>query len=104
MSVRHPIADMRAAMAGRRFGPRTDIETVAGRNVKAHWHNSGLEVSCCCKSTPNGALVMPKAQKQSSFDVMGLLTQHNTRWTSSNYQEDQIVYAQGDPADSVFYI
>jgi CRP/FNR family cyclic AMP-dependent transcriptional regulator len=74
------------------------------RNVKAHWHNSGLEVSCCCKSTPNGALVMPKPRKHSSFDVMGLLTQHNTRWTSSNYQEDQIVYAQGDPADSVFYI
>jgi CRP-like cAMP-binding protein len=39
-----------------------------------------------------------------SFDVMGLLTQHNTRWTLSKYQEKQIVYAQGDPADSVFYI
>ena len=47
---------------------------------------------------------MPKARKHSSFDVMGLLTQHNTRWTLSNYQENQIVYAQGDPADSVFYI
>jgi CRP/FNR family transcriptional regulator, cyclic AMP receptor protein len=35
---------------------------------------------------------------------MGLLTQHNTRWTLSNYRENQIVYAQGDPADSVFYI
>jgi len=39
-----------------------------------------------------------------SFDVMGLLTQHNTRWTVSNYRENQIIYAQGDPADSVFYI
>src|ERR1700681_3403978 len=38
------------------------------------------------------------------FDVMGLLTQHNTRWTASKDQENQIVYAQGDPADSVFYI
>jgi CRP/FNR family transcriptional regulator, cyclic AMP receptor protein len=38
------------------------------------------------------------------FDVMGLLTQHNTRWTLSKYQENQIVYTQGDPADSVFYI
>jgi CRP-like cAMP-binding protein len=47
---------------------------------------------------------MATARKHSSFEVMGLLTQHNTRWTSSNYQEDQIVYAQGDPADSVFYI
>jgi CRP/FNR family transcriptional regulator, cyclic AMP receptor protein len=35
---------------------------------------------------------------------MGLLTQHNTRWTLSNYRENQIVYAQGDPADSVFFI
>ena len=47
---------------------------------------------------------MPKARKHSSFDVMGLLTQHNTRRTLSDYQENQIVYAQGDPADSVFYI
>jgi CRP-like cAMP-binding protein len=39
-----------------------------------------------------------------SFDVMGLLTQHNTRWTVSKYQENQIVYTQGDQADSVFYI
>jgi CRP-like cAMP-binding protein len=42
--------------------------------------------------------------KRSSFDVMGLLTQHNTRWTLSNYPENQIVYSQGDLADSVFYI
>ena len=43
-------------------------------------------------------------EKHPSFDVMGLLTSHNTRWTASKYQENQIVYAQGDPADSVFYI
>jgi CRP/FNR family transcriptional regulator, cyclic AMP receptor protein len=41
---------------------------------------------------------------KSPFDVKGLLSQHNTRWTLSKYQENQIVYAQGDPADSVFYI
>jgi CRP/FNR family cyclic AMP-dependent transcriptional regulator len=39
-----------------------------------------------------------------SFDVMGLLTQHNTRWNLSKYQENKIVYSQGDPADSVFYV
>jgi CRP/FNR family cyclic AMP-dependent transcriptional regulator len=39
-----------------------------------------------------------------SIDVMGLLTQHNTRWSLSKYNENQIVYAQGEPADSVFYI
>jgi CRP/FNR family cyclic AMP-dependent transcriptional regulator len=42
--------------------------------------------------------------KPPSFDVIGLLTQHNTRWTFSKYIENQIVFAQGDPADSVFYI
>jgi CRP-like cAMP-binding protein len=47
---------------------------------------------------------MRKDSKRDSFDVMGLLTQHNKRWTSSNYPENQIVYSQGDPADSVFYV
>jgi CRP-like cAMP-binding protein len=47
---------------------------------------------------------MQAGVKHSSLDVMGLLTQRNARWTSSNYQENQIVYTQGDPADSVFYI
>jgi CRP-like cAMP-binding protein len=42
--------------------------------------------------------------EHSSFDVMGLLTQHKTRWTLAKYEENQIVYSQGDPADSVFYI
>jgi CRP/FNR family transcriptional regulator, cyclic AMP receptor protein len=45
-----------------------------------------------------------KKSKAPSFDVMGLLTQHNARWTLSKYQENQIVYLQGDPADSVFYL
>jgi CRP-like cAMP-binding protein len=35
---------------------------------------------------------------------MGLLTQHNTRWTLTKYKENQIVYSQSDPADSVFYV
>jgi CRP-like cAMP-binding protein len=48
--------------------------------------------------------IMPKDAQRPTFDVMGLLTQHNTRWTLSNYQENQVVYSQGDPADSVFYI
>jgi CRP/FNR family transcriptional regulator, cyclic AMP receptor protein len=49
-------------------------------------------------------LVMKRHAKLPSFDVMGLLTQHNTRWTALKYKEGQTVYAQGDPADSVFYI
>src|SRR6202044_2473630 len=47
---------------------------------------------------------MQTPPKHLSFDVMGFLTQHNTRWTLSKYNENQILYTQGDPADSVFYI
>src|SRR6202050_1614922 len=46
---------------------------------------------------------MPSAMHH-SFDVMDLLTQHNTRWSLSKYQENQNVFSQGGPADSVFYI
>jgi CRP-like cAMP-binding protein len=48
--------------------------------------------------------IVQSEAKHPSFNVMGLLTQHNTRWTLSKYKENQTVYAQGDPADSVFYI
>jgi CRP/FNR family cyclic AMP-dependent transcriptional regulator len=47
---------------------------------------------------------MQKGAKHPTFDVMGLLTPHNTRWALSKYKENQIVYAQDDPADSVFYV
>jgi len=47
---------------------------------------------------------MPGSAEHSSFDVMGLLTQHNTRWALSKYEENKIIYSQGDPADSVFYV
>jgi CRP-like cAMP-binding protein len=47
---------------------------------------------------------MRKDAKHPSFDVMDLLTQHNTRWSLSKYKENRVVYAQGDPADSVLYI
>jgi CRP/FNR family transcriptional regulator, cyclic AMP receptor protein len=39
-----------------------------------------------------------------SFDVMSLLTHHETRHAVSTCQENQNVYSQRDPADSVFYI
>jgi CRP/FNR family cyclic AMP-dependent transcriptional regulator len=47
---------------------------------------------------------MQGSAEHPSFDVMDLLTRHNTRWTFSKYKENQIVYSQGDPADSVFYV
>ena len=43
-------------------------------------------------------------RKYPSFDVMEFLTRRSSGLTSSNYQANQIVYSQGDPADSVFYI
>jgi CRP/FNR family transcriptional regulator, cyclic AMP receptor protein len=45
-----------------------------------------------------------QANAKPSFDVMGLLTQYNRRWTETKFAENQILYSQGDPADSVFYI
>jgi len=38
---------------------------------------------------------MQKEIKRRIFDLMGLLTQHNTRWILSKYQDNEIVCAQG---------
>jgi CRP-like cAMP-binding protein len=38
------------------------------------------------------------------FDVMSVLTDQDTRCPIATYQEDQIIYSQGNPVDSVFYI
>ena len=62
------------------------------------------EYQCRGASVFSAAALATLSLVLSSFDVMGLLTHHNTRWTLSNYKENQIVYSQGDPADSVFYI
>jgi CRP-like cAMP-binding protein len=43
----------------------------------------------------------PKAQR---FNVIEFLTQHGLARNLSTYRENQIVYEQGEPADSVFYI
>lgn len=48
---------------------------------------------------------MPKqGTSGSSFDVVGFLTHQGPKRTLSNYKANQVLYAQGDPADSVFYI
>jgi CRP/FNR family transcriptional regulator, cyclic AMP receptor protein len=39
-----------------------------------------------------------------AFDPKAFLSKVNGGRTVSNYRENQIVYSQGDPADSVFYI
>ena len=49
-------------------------------------------------------LLMQEDPKHPSFDLMGFLTQHKTRWTLTKYKENQIVYPQGGLADSIFYI
>jgi CRP-like cAMP-binding protein len=47
---------------------------------------------------------MPARAKFPSFDVMGFLRQRIKGRGVSNYRANQIVYTQGDPADSVFYV
>jgi CRP/FNR family transcriptional regulator, cyclic AMP receptor protein len=47
---------------------------------------------------------VPEHAKFPQFDVMSVLADQNTRCNISTYQENQIVYSQGDPADCVFYI
>jgi CRP-like cAMP-binding protein len=42
--------------------------------------------------------------KHSSFDVMKFLARQAGRLSAAHYQPNQIVYSQGDPADSVFYL
>jgi CRP/FNR family transcriptional regulator, cyclic AMP receptor protein len=47
---------------------------------------------------------VPKETNLESFDVLGFLTQRSPRGTLSDYHVNQILYSQGEPADSVFYI
>jgi CRP/FNR family cyclic AMP-dependent transcriptional regulator len=47
---------------------------------------------------------MERIAKLAAFDVMAFLKEKNPGMPVATYRENQIVYAQGDPADSVFYI
>ena len=47
---------------------------------------------------------MPTRKKHSSFDVLGFLTQKGPVGSVVKYRANQTLYAQGDPADSVFYV
>jgi CRP-like cAMP-binding protein len=47
---------------------------------------------------------MGRGAKLPPFDLLSFLTQHHTPLTLSKYREHQIVYSQGDPDDSIFYI
>jgi CRP/FNR family transcriptional regulator, cyclic AMP receptor protein len=48
-------------------------------------------------------VAMERGSSLPSFDVFGFLTKLE-RLPPLNYQEDQTVYSQGDPAESVFYV
>src|ERR1700730_11957665 len=48
--------------------------------------------------------VMKSIAKLPDFDVMGFLKEKNAGMPVATYRENQVVYAQGDPANSVFYI
>lgn len=43
-------------------------------------------------------------QPNLSFDVIGFLTQRRQRRTTTKFKTNQIVFSQGDPADSIFYV
>jgi CRP-like cAMP-binding protein len=45
-----------------------------------------------------------KSKKKTAFDPKVFLSKVNGGHTVSNYRKNQVIYAQGDPADSVFYI
>jgi CRP-like cAMP-binding protein len=45
-----------------------------------------------------------KPKKKSPFDPKTFLSKMNGGQTVSDYRKNQIVFSQGDPADSVFYI
>ena len=47
---------------------------------------------------------MQTTAKHLSFDVMKFFNQHFKEGAVSNYRTNQVVYSQGDPADTVFYI
>jgi len=47
---------------------------------------------------------MQTTAKHLSFDVMKFFNQHSKESAFSNYRTNQVVYSQGDPADTVFYI
>lgn len=47
---------------------------------------------------------MKRKKKKLSFDPKAFLSKVNGGRTISDYRKNQIVYAQGNPADSVFYI
>ena len=47
---------------------------------------------------------MPVRAKPVTFDVMGFLRQRTSGRAVTNYRANEIIYAQGDPADSAFYI
>jgi CRP-like cAMP-binding protein len=47
---------------------------------------------------------MKAAKKKPPFDPKAFLTKVNGGRTQSKYRKDQIIYQQGDAADSVFYV
>jgi CRP-like cAMP-binding protein len=47
---------------------------------------------------------MPSQTKRHSFDVIRFLNKHDKARKLSNYRAGQILFVQGDPADSVFYV
>jgi CRP/FNR family cyclic AMP-dependent transcriptional regulator len=59
----------------------------------------------CCKACGQWEdVTMPGRARPADFGVMGFLRQRISGRAVSTYQASQIIYSQGDAADSVFYI
>jgi CRP-like cAMP-binding protein len=46
----------------------------------------------------------PKRTERPAFDLKGFLTKADGGRTTADYGENSVIFAQGDPADAVFYI
>ncbi len=65
------------------------------RSTSACWY---------CAINLDRAIVQQTTNPNVSFDVIGFLTQRRQRRATTKYKANQIVFSQGDPADSIFYV
>src|SRR5580765_8304010 len=49
-------------------------------------------------------MVVMKRKRAAGFDAKAFLTKAGTGRSTSSYRKKQVVFAQGDPADAVFYV
>jgi CRP/FNR family transcriptional regulator, cyclic AMP receptor protein len=89
-----------------RLPPQADPEKITVCGLGYHnrtFHSIRLVLEFQLASTQQKELVV-NVETEQPFDVKTFLTTVDGGRTLSNYRENQKVFAQGDPADAVFYI